>query len=255
LSPATFGFAGAGEAVRFSFLTVGIWWAVFSIPLMLFVREPAAIDAKSEVNVIKAGLIQLRGTFQEIRHLKTIFLFLVAYWLYIDGVNTVIRMAVDYGISIGFKSNDLIVALLITQFVGFPSAIGFGYFGGKFGAKRAIFVAIAVYLFVSIWAAFMKSSTEFYVLAIIVGLVQGGIQALSRSFFARIIPHDKSAEYFGFYNMIGKFAVVIGPVFMGGVGLMVRHMGYSSNMASRISITSISVFFIVGGVLLFFVNE
>jgi len=255
LSPATFGFAGAGEAVRFSFLTVGIWWAVFSIPLMLFVREPAATEAKSEVNVIKAGFSQLRETFQEIRYLKTIFLFLVAYWLYIDGVNTVIRMAVDYGISIGFKSNDLIVALLITQFVGFPSAIGFGYFGGKLGAKKAIFVAIAVYLFVSIWAAFMNSSTEFYVLAIIVGLVQGGIQALSRSFFARIIPHDKSAEYFGFYNMVGKFAAVIGPVFMGGVGLMVRHMGYSSNMASRISITSISLFFIVGGVLLFFVNE
>jgi len=255
LSPATFGFAGAGEAVRFSFLTVGIWWAVFSIPLMLFVREPVATEAKSEVNVIKAGFSQLRETFQEIRYLKTIFLFLVAYWFYIDGVNTVIRMAVDYGISIGFKSNDLIVALLITQFVGFPSAIGFGYFGGKLGAKRAIFVAIAVYLFVSIWAAFMNSSTEFYVLAIIVGLVQGGIQALSRSFFARIIPHDKSAEYFGFYNMVGKFAAVIGPVFMGGVGLMVRHMGYSSNMASRISITSISLFFIVGGVLLFFVNE
>lgn len=255
LSPATFGFAGPGEAVQFSFLTVGIWWAVFSIPLMLFVREPAAIEAKSEVNVVKAGFSQLRGTFQEIRHLKTIFLFLVAYWLYIDGVNTVIRMAVDYGISIGFKSNDLIVALLITQFVGFPSAIGFGFLGGKIGAKRAIFVAIAVYLFVSIWAAFMKSSTEFYVLAIIVGLVQGGIQALSRSFFAKIIPIDKSAEYFGFYNMVGKFATVIGPVFMGGVGLLVRHIGYSSNMASRISISSVSLFFIGGGILLFFVNQ
>ena len=255
LSPATFGFAGAGEAVRFAFLTVGIWWAVFSIPLMLFVREPSAIEARSEVNVVKAGFSQLRETFQEIRYLKTIFLFLVAYWLYIDGVNTVIRMAVDYGISIGFKSNDLIVALLITQFVGFPSAMGFGYFGGRFGAKRAIFVAIAVYLFVSIWAAFMKSSTEFYVLAIIVGLVQGGIQALSRSFFAKIIPIDKSAEYFGFYNMVGKFAAVIGPVFIGGVGLLARQIGYSSNIASRISISSVSLFFIAGGVLLFFVNE
>ena len=255
LSPATFGFAGAGEAVKFSFLTVGVWWAVFSIPLMLFVREPTATEARSEVNAVKAGLSQLGETFQDIRHLKTIFLFLVAYWLYIDGVNTVIRMAVDYGISIGFKSNDLIVALLITQFVGFPSAIGFGYLGGKLGAKRAIFAAIAVYLFVSIWAAFMNRSTEFYVLAIIVGLVQGGIQALSRSFFARIIPIDKSAEYFGFYNMVGKFAAVVGPVFIGGVGLLVRQIGYSSNTASRISISSVSLFFIVGGVLLFFVNE
>ncbi len=113
----------------------------------------------------------------------------------------------------------------------------------------------SVYLFVSIWASFMKSSMEFYVLAIIVGLVQGGIQALSRSFFAKIIPHDKSAEYFGFYNMVGKFAAVIGPVFIGGVGLLVRQIGYSSNMASRISISSVSLFFIVGGTLLFFVNE
>ena len=255
LSPGTFGFSGPGEAVRFAFLTVGIWWAVFSIPLMLFVREPAAIEAKSEVNVVRAGFSQLRETFQEIRHLKTIFLFLVSYWLYIDGVNTVIRMAVDYGISIGLESNDLIVALLITQFVGFPSAMVFGYMGGRFGARRAIFVAIAVYLFVSIWAAFMKSSTEFYVLAVIVGLVQGGIQALSRSFFAKIIPIDRPAEYFGFYNMIGKFAAVIGPVFMGGVGLLVKDIGYSSNMASRISITAVSLFFIVGGVLLYFVNE
>ena len=255
LSPATFGFAGPGEAVRFSFLTVGIWWAVFSIPLFLFVREPAGVGPKSDVNMVKAGFGQLRDTFQEIRHLKTIFLFLVAYWLYIDGVDTVIRMAVDYGISIGFKSNDLIVALLITQFVGFPSAIGFGFLGGKIGAKRAIFVAIAVYLFVTIWAPFMRHNTEFYVLAIIVGLVQGGIQALSRSFYAKIIPVEKSAEYFGFYNMIGKFSAVIGPVFMGGVGLLIRSMGYSSNMASRISITSISLFFIGGGILLYFVNQ
>ncbi len=255
LSPATFGFAGPGDAVRFSFLTVGIWWAVFSIPLILFVREPARVERGSNINMVKGGLVQLQKTFQEIRHLKTILLFLVAYWLYIDGVDTIIRMAVDYGISIGLKSNDLIVALLITQFVGFPSAIGFGFLGGKIGAKRAIFLAIAVYLFVTIWAPFMQSNTEFYVLAIMVGLVQGGIQALSRSFYAKIIPIDKSAEYFGFYNMIGKFSAVIGPVFMGGVGLLVKSIGYSSNLASRISITSISLLFIAGGILLFFVNQ
>ena len=255
LSPGTFGFTGPGEAVRFAFLTVGIWWAVFSIPLFLFVEEPAGVEPKPHVNMVKAGLSQLRGTFQEIRHLKTIFLFLVAYWLYIDGVGTVIRMAVDYGISIGLESNDLIVALLITQFVGFPSAIGFGFLGGKIGAKRAIFVAIAVYLFVTIWAPFMQNNTEFFVLAIIVGLVQGGVQALSRSFYAKIIPVEKSAKYFGFYNMIGKFSAVIGPVFMGGVGLLIRSMGYSSNMASRISITSIALFFMAGGILLYFVNQ
>ncbi|MFH1672420.1 MAG: MFS transporter [Pseudomonadota bacterium] len=255
LSPETFGFADAGEAVKFSFLSVGVWWAVFSVPLFLVVKEPANEEAKPAVTMVKAGFTQLKETFQEVRQLKPIVLFLAAYWLYMDGVDTIVRMAVDYGISIGFESNDLIVALLITQFVGFPSAIGFGYLGEKIGAKRAILIAIAVYLFVSIWGAFMETKNEFYVLAIIIGLVQGGIQALSRSYYAKIIPVDKSAEYFGFYNMLGKFATVIGPIFMGGVGLFVRSMGYSSDIASRASISSISLLFIAGGTLFYFVND
>ncbi|EFK07987.1 conserved domain protein [delta proteobacterium NaphS2] len=164
-------------------------------------------------------------------------------------------MAVDYGISIGLEAKDLISALLITQFVGFPSAIGFGFLGRKFGTRPAIFLAIFVYLFVSIWAAFMKSSTEFYVLAVIVGLVQGGIQALSRSYYARLIPVAKSAEYFGFYNMVGKFSAIIGPALMGGTGLIVRYLGYDSDTASRISIASVALFFMAGGVLFYFVSE
>lgn len=255
LSPGTFGFADAAGAVKFSFLTVGVWWAVFSVPLFLFVKEPESACAGSGTGAVRAGLAQLRDTFHEIRHLKTIFLFLAAYWLYIDGVDTIIRMAVDYGMSIGFEANDLIVALLITQFVGFPSAIGFGYLGEKIGARRAIFIAIAVYLFVSIWGAFMSDTREFYILAVIIGLVQGGIQALSRSFYAKIIPANKSAEYFGFYNMLGKFAAVFGPLMMGGVGLFVRSLGYSSDIASRAGIASISLFFIAGGILLYFVDE
>lgn len=255
LSPETFGFSDAGEAVRFSFLTVGIWWGVFSIPLLLLVKEPGNNKPLSGIRAVKEGIVQLKSTFQEIRHMKTIFLFLAAYWLYIDGVDTIVRMAVDYGMSIGFKSNDLIVALLITQFVGFPSAIAFGYLGGRIGARKAIFIAIAVYLFVSIWGAFMQSKNEFYILAIIIGLVQGGIQSLSRSFYAKIIPANKSAEYFGFYNMLGKFAAVFGPVVMGGTGLFIKSMGYSGDIASRVSITSISIFFIAGGILFYFVDE
>jgi len=255
LSPATFGFSGPGEAVQFSFLTVGIWWAAFSIPLFLFVKEPAGTKPASGLNTVQAGFKELTDTFRKVRRLKTLFLFLLAYWLYIDGVDTIIRMAVDYGISIGLESNDLIVALLITQFVGFPSAIGFGFLGNRIGAKRAIFAAIAVYLFVTLWAPFMETSREFYIMAMTVGLVQGGIQALSRSFYARIIPSEKSAEYFGFYNMIGKFSTIIGPGFMGCVGLLIKSMGYSSNTASRISITAVSLFFIAGGILLFFVNQ
>jgi len=255
LRPETFGFTGAAEAVQFSFLSVSIWWAVFSIPVFLFVKESSRIEEESTLNTITAGLTQLKNTFHEIRHLKVIFLFLAAYWLYIDGVGTIIRMALDYGMSIGFEFKDLILAMLITQFVGFPSSIGFGYLGEKIGTKRAIFIAIAVYLFVSIWGAFMQSINEFYILAVIVGLVQGGIQALSRSFYTKIIPVDKSAEYFGFYNMIGKFAVVIGPVFIGVTGLLVKSMGYSSHIASRVGISSVSLLFIAGGILFYFVNE
>lgn len=255
LNPSVFGFADSSEAVRFSFLTVGVWWAVFSVPVFLFVKEPVNEKAVSGMNAVSAGLMQLKDTFREVRHLKTVFLFLAAYWLYIDGVDTIIRMAVDYGISIGFQTKDLIIALLVTQFVGFPSAIGFGYLGERIGARRAIFIAIAVYLFVSIWGAFIQTKNEFYVLAVIVGLVQGGIQALSRSFYARIIPVSKSAEYFGFYNMLGKFAAVLGPAAMGGTGLLVRSMGYSSDIASRVSITSVAFFFIAGGILFYFVNE
>jgi MFS transporter, UMF1 family len=256
LKPATFGFLNAGEAVRASFIMVGLWWAVFSIPIFLFVREPGKVAARAKNgHAVKGGFRQLIHTFQEVRHLKTVFLFLLAYWLYIDGVNTIIRMAVDYGSSIGFETKDLISALLITQFVGFPSAIGFGYLGRKFGTKPAIFLAISVYLFVSIWAAFMKSSTEFYGLAIIVGLVQGGIQALSRSYYARLVPVTKSAEYFGFYNMVGRFSAIIGPVLMGGTGLFIRFLGYESHLASRISIASVAIFFVAGGTLFYFVNE
>jgi MFS transporter, UMF1 family len=255
LSPALFGFADKTAAVRFSFLCVGAWWALFSIPIVLFVPEPRGVKSAAGFRAVKAGLQQLKGTFQEIRHLKTIVLFLLAYWLYIDGVHTVVRMAVDYGMSIGFQSNDLIVALLITQFVGFPAAIGFGFLGSKIGAKRGIFLAIAIYLGVSIWGAFMQNKHEFYLMAIMIGLVQGGIQALSRSFYAKIIPPTKSAEYFGFYNMLGKFAAVIGPFLMGSVGLLIRSLGYSSDLASRLSISSLALLFAAGGFLFAFVNE
>ena len=255
LNPAAFGLADAGAAVRCAFLSVACWWAIFSIPVFLFVKEPGAKEGKDAFDAVSAGLRQLGHTFQEIRHLKMIFLFLIAYWLYIDGVDTIIRMALDYGMSIGFETNDLILALLITQFVGFPSAVAFGYLGGKIGTKRAIYITIAVYLIVTIYAAFMTHKHEFYMLAVVIGMVQGGIQALSRSYFARIIPVDKSAEFFGFYNLIGKFSVVIGPFILGITALVVRSMGYSSTFASRISITSIAILFIAGGVILRFVDE
>ena len=255
LKPETFGFANQDEAVKIAFLSVGLWWAVFSIPIFLFVKEPANVKAVSGLKMVKAGFNQLKDTFQEIRHLKTIFLFLAAYWLYIDGVDTIIRMGMNHALNLGFKQDVLIVALLIPQFVGFPCAIGFGYLGGKIGTKRAIFIAITVYLFITIWSAVMKSKTDVLVLVALIGLVQGGIQALSRSFYARIIPVNKSAEYFGFYNMLGKFAAVIGPLLIAGVVLLVKSMGYDPDISSRAGIASISVLFLAGGVLFYFVDE
>ncbi len=247
LKPASFGLADAGEAVRISFLNVAVWWAVFSIPIMIFVKEPTTVHRKSGWAMVGAGFRQLRKTFGEIRKLRLVFLFLIGYWLYIDGVDTVIRMAVDYGMSLGFEANSLIVALMITQFVGFPAAIAFGKLGEKLGTKAAILLGIAVYVGVTIWAMFMEKTAEFYALAVVVGLVQGGVQSLSRSFYARIIPANKAAEFFGFYNMLGKFATVIGPFLVGWVGVLTGN--------PRIAIFSIIILFIGGGVILYMVDE
>jgi len=156
-------------------------------------------------------------------------------------------MAVDYGLSLGFDSNGLIVALLITQFVGFPAAILFGRLARWRGPRQGIWIAISVYLLVILWASQMDRIWEFYVLAVAIGLVQGGIQALSRSFYARLIPRDKAAEFFGFYNMLGKFAAVVGPLFMGWVGVVTGN--------PRLSILSILVLFLLGAAVLALVDE
>lgn len=219
LKPELFGLADAAEAVKLSFLSVALWWALFTVPLALWVHEPDS-NGIGTLGAVRAGLHQLVDTFHEIRRLRVVFLFLLGYWCYIDGVDTIVRMAVDYGLSIGFSSDSLIVALLITQFVGFPAAIGFGYLGKRLGPKVGIYLAIAVYSAIVLWASRMDSEIEFYGLAIGIGLVQGGIQSLSRSLYARLIPTDKSAEFFGFYNMLGKFAAVLGPVMVGWVGVL-----------------------------------
>ncbi|HLV20805.1 MAG TPA: MFS transporter [Polyangiaceae bacterium] len=239
LAPGRFGFADASGAVRVSFPTVAIWWLTFSLPLLLFVREPERPPAPR--GAIRGGIAELGATLRQARQLRVVFTFLLAYWLYIDGVDTVIRMAVKYGLSLGFADTALITALLITQFVGFPAALAFGYFGNRFGTKASLLVAIGVYIAVTIGAVFMTEERHFYVLAVVVGLVQGGVQALSRSLYSCIIPADKSSEFFGLYNMLGKFAAVIGPVLVGAAALVA---------GSRLSILAILVLFVSGGALL-----
>jgi len=195
---------------------VAVWWAVFSIPIFIFVKEHKAPNKRGALTIVFSGFRQFCLTFREIRKLKVVFLFLIGYWLYIDGVDTIILMAIDYGMSIGLSSKSLIVALLITQFVGFPAALAFGKVGEKLGAKFGILIGIGIYMGVTTWSYFMQRELEFYILAIIVGLVQGGVQSLSRSFYAKIVPKNKAAEFFGFYNMLGKFAAVMGPIFIVG---------------------------------------
>jgi len=267
LMPQKFGLPDAAMAVRLSFVSVGVWWGFFTIFTILWVPEGNQASAAAvSANPVTEGFKQLLITLKKIRHLKTILIFLLAYWFYIDGVDTIIRMAVDYGMSIGFEPNDLIKALLITQFVGFPSAIVFGKLGQKWDVRKSIYLAIGIYICVTIWGTMMTQKYEFYVLAIVIGLVQGGIQALSRSYYSRLIPPDKTAEFYGFYNMLGKFAAILGPLLIGIVGLIVRRVLMPDSpspeqieqvgiLASRIGIGSILILFFTGAILFYFVDE
>ncbi len=246
LEPGTFGLAGRTEAVRLSFLLTAVWWAVFSIPLWRYVREHRTHAAVTLRDASMLGIRQLRDTFRSLRRYRQVILFLAAYWLYIDGVDTIVRMAVDYGAALGFTSQHLIFALLVTQLVGFPAAIAFGWIGQRLSAKTGILIGLAVYFGVTLWAYRLHQVWEFYAIAATIGLVQGGVQSLSRSLYARLIPPDSSAEFFGFYNLLGKFAAVIGPALMGGMAYFTQ--------STRLSILSLLVLFAGGAILLLFVN-
>lgn len=243
LQPGWFGLANAAEAVQISFLTVAVWWFVFTLPLARDVRErPAAAVTHGLFAAARDGLRELRSTLRHIASYREVSLFLVAYWLYIDGVHTIYTMAVDYGVALGLPSSSLLAALLLTQFVAFPSALALGWLGNRWGPKRGILLCIAVYLSATIYAYFLDSVAEFFGLAVVVGLVQGGIQSLSRSFFGRLVPEGKGGEFFGFYNMMGKFASFIGPLLIATVALLTGD--------SRLSVSSLVVLFIVGGLVL-----
>jgi len=178
---------------------------------------------------------------------RELALFLVAYWLYIDAVNTIIKMAVDYGVALGLPSESLLAALLMTQFVAFPAALAFGWLGDRIGARRGILIGIAVYTLATLYAFFLDSVAEFFALAGVIGLVQGGVQSLSRSFFGRLVPEGKGGEFFGFYNMMGKFATVLGPLLVAVVAL--------ATGSSRASIASLAILFLAGGLVLMLVRE
>lgn len=236
LKPQLFALGDAAQAVRYSFLSVAVWWFVFTLPLLLGVKElPGTATGKTTVSMECKKLLQ---TLKAIRRQRNLWMFLIAYWLYIDGVATIIRMAVDYGIAIGLPANSLIIALLLVQFIGFPATLVFGRLGERYGAKTGLWIGLWAYVIATVCASFMSTSIEFYMLAVALGLVQGGVQSLSRSLFSQLIPPGKNGEYFGFLNMLGKAAAVIGPLLVGVVA--------ASTGNSRIGLLSILLLFLSG---------
>ena len=237
------GFADVSGAVKSCIFSVAVWWAIFAVPIFLFVKEPVqqnseSVLSKSSGTVWVTGFLELRDTLREIRKFRVVLVFLLAYWFYIDGVDTVILMAVDYGASLGFSEADLIGALILTQFVGAPAAIAFGRIGERLGPKTGLYIGIVVYACVCTWGYFVEEAWEFYAMAVAIGLVQGGVQSLSRSLFVRLIPRSKAGAFFGFYNMLGKFAAVLGPFL---VAIVAKVSG-----DTRLPILSIIVLFVLG---------
>jgi len=242
-------FAGSDWGPRLSFLSVAIWWAIFTLPLLRRVPEPRANTQGigAGVNPLSAGFQRLGQTFREIRKYRQLFFFLVAFWFYNDGIGTIIKMATIYGSEIGIGMIDLIGALLLTQFVGIPFSLLFGKFGTRFGTKRSVMVGLGWYALIAVLGYFMSQAWHFWVLAIMVGMVQGGTQALSRSLFGLMAPKARSGEFFGFYDISSKFAGIAGPALFAMVGQLFG--------SSRLSIVSLIIFFIGGIVLLSLVNE
>ncbi|HKT71357.1 MAG TPA: MFS transporter [Steroidobacteraceae bacterium] len=240
--PGSFGLANAGEGVRWSFVSVGAWWMLFTLFTLTLVRERRTNQPLPALAAIGAGLRELGGTLRHLRHDRVLLWFLLAYWFYIDGVNTIIKMSVDYGLSLGLKQNSLITALLVVQFVGFPAALAFGWLGQKLGPRTGILLGIAVYAGIAGYAYFLHTEAQFMTMAIVIGLVQGGVQSLSRSLFGRLVPPGKAGEFFGFYNLMGKAAAILGPTLTGVVALLSHD--------SRLAILSITVLFVLGAAFL-----
>ena len=226
LYPSWFGFNSPIEAVLWSFLSVSVWWFIFSMPLFYSVSEEENTNIESMSVLVRRAFSNLYETAKSIKQYKSAAIFLLSYFLYMDGVDTIIRMATSYGSDIGLTATSMITALLLTQFIGFPATLIFGIYADKFGYKESLTFAILVYIGVVIFSAQMDSAFEFYIIASIIGLVQGGIQAISRSYFSNLIPQDRAAEFFGFYNFIGKSSVFFGPFMVSGIALLTGNPSY-----------------------------
>jgi MFS transporter, UMF1 family len=241
--------AQATLPIRLAFLSVAVWWVIFSIPLFRRVPEPPPRLERDEhpgESAIRIAFVRLAETFRELRGYRQAFLMLVAFMIYNDGIQTIIKMATAYGTEIGIGQNSLITAILLVQFVGIPCSFLFGMLAARIGAKRAIFLGLLAYTAISVLGYFMKNATHFFILAGLVGMVQGGTQALSRSLFASMIPPHKSGEFFGFFSVFEKFAGIFGPLIFAGT--------IATTGSSRNAILSVIGFFAVGAALLWLVD-
>ncbi|GAA0334892.1 MFS transporter [Bacillus carboniphilus] len=232
-------------ASRIAFLITGVWWILFTIPMLKHVKQRHG--AEREPRIVVNSFKRLWQTFKEIRQYRTIFLFLLAYFFYIDGVGTIISMSTAYGTDLGLGSVDLIIALLAVQIVAAPFALLFGKLANKFGAKKMIYSGIIIYIIVCIYAMFLETIVDFWILAMLVATSQGGIQALSRSYFAQMVPKEKSNEFFGFYNIFGRFAAVTGPFLVG--------LTTQLTSSSALGVFSLVILFIIGFVILIFIPK
>ncbi len=249
LKPALFGLPEGTLPTRLAFVSVGVWWVLFAVPLFRTVPEPPRAlesDETPGANPMVVAFQRIGETLRELRGYKQAFLMLGAFLIYNDGISTIIKMATAYGTEIGIERGALITAVLVVQFVGVPCAFLFGRLAGRIGAKNAILIGLVVYAAISILGYYMTTATHFFILAALVGIVQGGTQALSRSLFASMIPLHKSGEFFGFYSIFEKFAGIFGPLLF--------DIAITTTGSSRNAILSVIAFFIIGGLILTRVN-
>jgi len=245
LNPSLVNLNSTIAATKLAFLITAAWWLIFSIPILKNVQQVYYVE-KSKTP-IKDSFARIGNFLKDMKTNKNVFLFLLAYFFYIDGVDTIIRMSTSYGMDVGLNSNDLLIVFLVIQIVAFPFALLYGKLSKKFSTKSLIYFAIFVYIFITIFAFFLETIVQFWILAMLVASSQGGIQALSRSLYGRMIPKEKSAEYFGFYNIFGKFSAILGPFLVG----LFTQIGKSS----RWGVVSLLFLFIIGAILFFFVKE
>jgi UMF1 family MFS transporter len=244
--PDAFGLPDSAAGSRISFVTVGIWWILFSIPLFRNVKESAPAMTSRFGSQVREGIRRLGETARHIRHYPELWKYMVAYWFLFDGVNTVIVMATSYGTTIGIEDTALIGALLITQFVGYPATAGFGLLAARHGGKKMLYASMAAYLVIVILGFMMKNALHFFILAGLVGLVQGGSQATARAIYSRLIPSSKTAEFNGFLTFTSRFFSFAGPLVFGLVKIFTD--------SSRYAILAVAFFFVAAMIALSFVN-